>query len=206
MESQLKNGLTANTISNDDVEDFYMAVKTIHSRSEGLIKFVSDFRNLTRIPMPSPEDVCVCDMIKSIRHLLKFDIEKGNIKLDIKTKPEDICIFVDKEQIEQVLINLVKNAIQALSEDDENEERLLEIFTGISEEGKVQISIKDNGPGIEEEALKKIFIPFFTTKKSGSGIGLSLSKQIMRKHNAVISVNSEINVGTEFLLKFNRKT
>jgi two-component system, NtrC family, nitrogen regulation sensor histidine kinase NtrY len=102
-----------------------------------------------------------------------------------------------------VLINLVKNAIQALEENDEmDKEKLLIISANGLENNSVSISITDNGPGIEEDALKKIFIPFFTTKKSGSGIGLSLSKQIMRQHKGSISVKSVINQGTEFVLRF----
>ena len=100
---------------------------------------------------------------------------------------------------------MVKNGIQALAENDEDgkEEKILEIKAyADKEEESIYISIKDNGPGIEEEALKKIFIPFFTTKKNGSGIGLSLSKQIMRNHRGNITVKSVENVGTEFLLKF----
>ena len=205
LESQLKDGMEVSQIKMEDVEDFHMAVKTIHTRSEGLIKFVSDFRNLTRIPMPNPENVDVCDLMKSILHLLKFDIERIGIDLKMNIARDDLNIFVDKEQIEQVLINLVKNAIQALEADDENADKKITIRAHIDNDNKVEIGIKDNGTGIEEEALSKIFIPFFTTKKSGSGIGLSLSKQIMRKHNAVILVHSELNKGTEFILRFNRK-
>ncbi|MEQ8712652.1 MAG: ATP-binding protein, partial [Cyclobacteriaceae bacterium] len=123
--------------------------------------------------------------------------------IDFRVEPEDLKINVDKEQIEQVLINLIKNAIQALAEDDiEGKDRKLTVLAKQIDGGGVMIKIEDNGPGIEEEALKKIFIPFFTTKKGGSGIGLSLSKQIMRKHKGSISVNSIMNEGTEFTLRF----
>ena len=103
-----------------------------------------------------------------------------------------------------MIINLIKNAIQALAENDEDgkESKVLEVKAYNGEKDGIYISIKDNGPGIEEEALKKIFIPFFTTKKNGSGIGLSLSKQIMRNHRGNITVKSVQNVGTEFILKF----
>ncbi|MEQ6121560.1 ATP-binding protein [Reichenbachiella sp. MALMAid0571] len=207
LETQLKGGLEISNISSDDVQDFYMAVKTIHNRSEGLIKFVSDFRNLTRIPIPNLEKVGVRTLIDHIINLMKYEIEKEHICLETKILPEDLAICADKEQIEQVLINLVKNAIHALGTEDEKKEgKILSINAFVNEDGKTHISIRDNGSGIEEEALHKIFIPFFTTKKSGSGIGLSLSKQIMRKHNGVISVHSEINKGTEFVLKFKKQT
>lgn len=205
LETQLQNDMDTTKMSNEEVSDLHMAVQTIHKRSEGLIKFVSDFRNLTRIPMPKPEDIGVHDLLSHILNLLKFDMDAGSVCLDFKVEPFDLKIHADQEQIEQVLINLIKNAIQALQEEDEmNREKHLKIGAGIDGDDKVFITIADNGPGIEEEALKKIFIPFFTTKKSGSGIGLSLSKQIMRKHHGTISVKSELNAGTEFTLRFNQ--
>ena len=96
---------------------------------------------------------------------------------------------------------MVKNAIQALAADEKGN-KVLTITAMPTDGGGAYISVADNGTGIEEEALKKIFIPFFTTKKNGSGIGLSLSKQIMRKHGGNITAKSQIGVGTEFLLKF----
>ena len=206
LESRMKNGVVdVSTLDSEDIDDFYQSLKTIHNRSESLIKFVGDFRNLTRIPIPRPEEVEVCELLDHIVSLMKYDIKRSDIELETYIEPKDLILYVDKQQIEQVLINLVKNAIQALTDYDEHEgQKRLNINATINEDDKIQIGIKDNGPGIEEEALDKIFIPFFTTKKSGSGIGLSLSKQILRKHNAIITVNSRINEGTEFLLKFNR--
>ncbi len=201
----LKNDMEVNSISNEDISDLHLAARTIHRRSDSLIKFVSDFRNLTRIPLPKPEVLNVNELIQNIISLLQYDIKKNNIQLEINIKPEDLSFHADKEQIEQVLINLIKNAIQAFHEDDKNvENRAMEILAFVDNDEKVNICVKDNGTGIDEEALKKIFIPFFTTKKSGSGIGLSLSKQIMRKHNGYINVNSELDVGTEFVLTFNK--
>jgi two-component system, NtrC family, nitrogen regulation sensor histidine kinase NtrY len=200
---QLKNGDKVNRITNEEIQDLYLAVQTIHRRSESLIKFVSDFRNLTRLTMPKLAQTKVRDLLDHVLMLLKYEIERGEIKLTYKVEPKNLEVLVDKEQIEQVLINLVKNAIQALEENDEmDKEKLLIISANGLENNSVSISITDNGPGIEEDALKKIFIPFFTTKKSGSGIGLSLSKQIMRQHKGSISVKSVINQGTEFVLRF----
>ncbi len=209
MESELnyflKTSGDVKEIDKDTVEDFHLALKTIHTRSESLIKFVSDFRNMTRIKHPTLGEVEADDLIKHVLLLLKSDIEDCCIKLEVKIEPADLKITLDKEQIEQVLINLVKNGIQALAENEEEgrEKPTLKIKAWQSDEN-VFISIADNGTGIEEEALKKIFIPFFTTKKHGSGIGLSLSKQIMRHHHGNITVKSVINVGTEFLLKFDK--
>lgn len=196
----LKNGSDVNQIKDDTIEDFYLSVKTIHKRSESLIKFVSDFRNMTRIKHPNLEWHEVEDMIKHILVLLKPDIEATGIKVNCSVKP-GLTVNIDREQIEQVVINVVKNAIQALAASDK-EDKSLTITAMPGEGGGAFISVADNGTGIEEEALKKIFIPFFTTKKNGSGIGLSLSKQIMRKHGGNITAKSQIGEGTEFLLKF----
>ncbi len=204
VESELDEFLKAESdvaeIENEQIEDFYLSVKTIHNRSESLIKFVSDFRNMTRIKLPTLGEVQVADILQHVTMLLKPDFEKHNISLNVSIK-SDLTIVIDKEQIEQVIINVMKNAIQALAADDKTQ-RSLTITAMNNDSGGAFISIADNGVGIEEEALKKIFIPFFTTKKNGSGIGLSLSKQIMRNHGGTISARSQIGEGTEFLLKF----
>ncbi|GAB4234960.1 MAG: ATP-binding protein [Ekhidna sp.] len=196
----LQSGSDVNRIKDETIEDFYLAVKTIHNRSESLIKFVSDFRNMTRIKLPNLESTKVEDIVSHVLMLLKPDIQQHDITINSSVKP-DLTINIDKEQIEQVIINVVKNAIQALAA-GEKESKILNITAMPSDSGGAFISIADNGTGIEEEALKKIFIPFFTTKKNGSGIGLSLSKQIMRNHGGNISAKSQIGEGTEFLLKF----
>ena len=196
----LNEGLDTNQIKTDQLEDFYLSLKTIHKRSESLIKFVTDFRNMTHIKLPSLESTPVKELLDHILLLMKPDFEEIGIQVSCSIKPE-LAIMIDKEQIEQVLINIVKNAIQALDAGDK-ELKTLTITAMPETGGGGTISIVDNGTGIEEEALKKIFIPFFTTKKSGSGIGLSLSKQIMRKHGGNITAKSRIGEGTEFLLKF----
>ncbi len=202
----LENDGDASNIDNDSVEDIHLAVKTIHNRSDSLIKFVSDFRNMTRVKHPELEENQIEDVLNHVLSLLKNDISESGIKLDLNVEPNDLKFIIDKEQIEQVLINLVKNAIQALVENDDDgkTDKTLKIKAWPGENNGANITIEDNGPGIEEDALKKIFIPFFTTKKHGSGIGLSLSKQIMRNHHGSISVKSALNVGTEFLLKFSQ--
>ncbi|MEQ8241412.1 MAG: HAMP domain-containing sensor histidine kinase [Cyclobacteriaceae bacterium] len=202
MKEFLDNEHDVNAITNDQLEDFHLALHTIHRRSDSLIKFVSDFRNMTRITLPNLREVCIKELVDHVLALMKPDIEKKGIQtvLDI---PEKLCINIDELQIEQVVINLVKNASEALLENDETEkEKILSIKAEARKDGGALIYVRDNGPGIEEEAIKKVFIPFFTTKKSGSGIGLSLSRQIMRHHQGNISAKSVVNEGTEFLLKF----
>ncbi|NMM49461.1 sensor histidine kinase [Marinigracilibium pacificum] len=202
LQGQLVNGHDMNTISNEDIETIHMAVQTIQRRSEGLIRFVSDFRNLARVPDPKFEDVELNSIFIRLKTLFKNDLEKGNIECICTIIPEDLTLKADPELLEQVFINLVKNAIQAFDELDDNRKRKIEIHATQGPKNQVIVKIEDNGPGIDEEALEKLFIPFFTTKKHGSGIGLSISKQILRKHKAAISVKSEDNVGTEFTIRF----
>jgi len=186
-------------ISKNDLEDIHLAVQTIQRRSDGLIRFVNDFRSLTHTPEPKFQIVSVMQLFEQISILLKHEIETNHIKFIINVKPQNLALSIDPELIQQVLINLIKNAVQAL-EDREN--KIIELLAYQDEKNNTLFVLKDNGPGIEEEAQTKIFIPFFTTKKSGSGIGLSLSRQIMRQHNASISVKSKVDEGTEFTLRF----
>lgn len=206
MESEMdewrEDGRDINNITDEQVEDFHTALHTIHRRSESLIKFVSDFRNMTHITLPNLEDVYVKELIDHVGALLKPDITAANVSLECSVA-DDLKINIDPQQIEQVLINLVKNAVQALEEnEEEGKPKRLEIKAVPRPDGGAIIFIIDNGPGIDEEAVKKIFIPFFTTKKNGSGIGLSLSKQIMRHHQGAIGVKSIVDQGTEFSLRF----
>lgn len=187
-------------IEREEIEDIYLAVKTIKRRSEGLIRFVSDFRNLTKIPQPNLASEKVSNVMDHILLLLNHELEAKNIKLTLDIAPKDLTFQVDKELLDQVLINLLQNAIHALDENED--EKHIIIKAAKNEFDRTTLVIRDNGSGIDEEALGKIFIPFFTTKKQGSGIGLSLSKQIMRKHNGAITVKSVINEGTEFTLRF----
>ena len=198
--SHIHEGEEASAIDTEEMKDIHMAVQTIHKRSEGLIRFVTDFRNLTRIPVPKLHNVQVLDVFDRVRVLLKHDLQAAQVALKIEIKPEGLSINADQELIEQVLINLVKNAVQAL--EDREKEREICLSAYIESKKRVVLKVEDNGWGIEEEALKKIFIPFFTTKQHGSGIGLSISRQIMRQHKGTISVKSVIDEGTTFFLKF----
>ncbi len=186
-------------IDKEDLDDIHRAIQTIQRRSEGLIRFVSDFRNLTRIPIPQLKEVKVKEIFQRVLTLLKHDLDEQNINIVTSIKPGDLPVTVDPELIEQVMINIVKNAIQALEEEPHKQ---IKLSASRDNKNNTTIKIRDNGPGIDEEALNKIFIPFFTTKKNGSGIGLSLSKQIMRQHKGAIKVVSHIDEGTEFSLRF----
>lgn len=197
--AQLKNDQEVNAITNEEIEDLHLAVKTIKKRGQGLNRFVQDFRNLAHIPEPKHSEIKVSELYDEILLLLKQEIANHEVQINKSIQHENMVISADKELIEQVLINLIKNAIQAFEEETH---KLIEVGAHHDEKGHPVLTVKDNGSGIEPEALEKIFIPFFTTKKAGSGIGLSLSRQIMHKHGGTLGVKSKIDEGTEFFLKF----
>ncbi len=186
-------------LKTEELEDMYLSLQTISKRSAGLIRFVKEFRNLTHIPKPKLAEVHVKELLEELVILHKKELADHAISISMQINPINLFILADKTMIEQVLINLLKNAIQAF---DEQVNRRIELTAFSNEKGRAVISVKDNGAGIDSEALEKIFIPFFSTKKTGSGIGLSLSKQIMRQHEGNITVKSTLGEGTEFLLRF----
>lgn len=186
--------------TDEELEDFLMGMSTIEKRSEGLINFVSEFRSLAHIPTPKFGIIGISKLFDQLEILLQHQLESQGITLEKDLNPRELILFGDQTQIEQVMINLLQNAIQAL---DEAEVKRITLKAFIDEAGKIILEVCDTGKGIEEEALGKIFIPFFTTKKKGSGIGLSLSKQIMRRHKGNIQVRSKLGEGTTFKLIFN---
>ncbi|MBL0739768.1 GHKL domain-containing protein [Chryseolinea sp. Jin1] len=186
-------------LTKDQLGDIHLSLQTISKRSEGLIHFVKEFRSLTSIPKPRPVQIDIRTLLEELAMLHRRDLADRSIQLTISVYPEDLTISADKNMIEQVLINLVRNAIQAF-EDQENKKIEIKVF--VNEKSRAVISVKDNGSGIDPEAMEKIFIPFFTTKKTGSGIGLSLSRQIMRQHQGTLSVKSTVGKGTEFFMRF----
>ncbi|WP_291778813.1 ATP-binding protein [Cecembia sp.] len=187
-------------VPSHELEDYFMALETIEKRSEGMINFVSDFRSLAHIPMPKFQTIQLKNLFGQLETLLQHQFENHKILFKTKIEPEELILFGDQNLIEQVMINLIQNAIHAV---EESVMRVISLEAFIDESGKIIIEITDSGKGIEEDALSKIFIPFFTTKKKGSGIGLSLSKQIMRRHKGNIQVRSILGQGTTFKLIFN---
>jgi two-component system, NtrC family, nitrogen regulation sensor histidine kinase NtrY len=183
----------------ESVEEVHYAIKTIQRRSEGLIRFVKDFRSLTKVPMPNLQSLDLKDIANSILFLLKEEFKKNQIQFELCVEPPNLQVIADPHLLEQVLINLLKNACHAV---EGKAEKKIALRAHLDSMSKVVVEIEDNGSGISEEALKNIFIPFFTTKKSGSGIGLSLSRQVMRLHGGSISVQSELGSRTIFTLRF----
>ena len=183
----------------DSVEDVESAFRTIHKRTDGLLHFVNTYRNLTTVPRPQLTIFSVRELYGNIKGLHEEQLNGSNIKCEIDVHPETLELTADEKLIEQVLINLLKNAMQSLAGKD-SAKIILKGF--INKRGRVTLQVIDNGAGILPDVMDKIFIPFFTTKADGSGIGLSLSKQIMRKHGGSLSAYSDPNKETIFTLTF----
>ena len=191
--------LDGNQPSEKIIGNTVKGLEVINERGTGLIGFVETYRKLTRIPPPEKKTIELKQLLENTITLIGMELADENIQIDAKVFPADLEVSADKKQISQVLINLVKNSIEALKNRESGKIKL----TGeINEYGHVQISVSDNGPGISDDVMDKIFVPFFTTKESGSGIGLSLSRQIMFLHGGSLKVVSEPGKQTVFTLEF----
>ncbi|WP_276496123.1 sensor histidine kinase [Pontibacter litorisediminis] len=187
------------TLLREELEDIGQCLQTISRRSDGLIRFVQEFRNLTTISTPQMSRFDVAELLQEIKLLLREQLTQQQVQLVVQAPRDNMLLTADRSMIEQVLINLVKNASEAVHEQPDGK---VVLRAALDERSRVTIAVADNGPGMTEEAQAKIFIPFYSTKKAGSGIGLSLSRQMMRLHKGTISVQSVLGQGTTFLLRF----
>lgn len=184
---------------NEVITDVGHAVKTIEKRSKGLITFIDNYRKLTRIPKPDFKIVQVKDLFERVESLMTEQFERHSIRFRMQVDPESLTITADPALIEQVLINLCKNSVEAISGVSRPKIKLKAGTDGL---GNPVVKVIDNGKGIAEDVAERIFIPFFTTKPEGSGIGLSLSRQIIRMHKGTIGVTSTPKERTVFKLRF----
>lgn len=192
---------SVHVLNNDSgsVDDLELGIDTIKRRSEGLLKFADTYRNLSKINTLNLEKIFVRDLFENLYQLMQPTLEKKHIEMETILKDTDLSLEVDVNLIEQVFINLMVNAIEAVK--DREEPRIV-LSASQATNRKTIIKVADNGQGMSAEVMDKIFIPFFSTKKSGSGIGLSLCKQIMMLHKGNIHVQSVEGEGTAFLLQF----
>lgn len=199
----LKNRLKKSMahINNDGgtIDDLELGIDTIKRRSQGLLKFAETYRNLNKITTLNLNKVYVRDLFENLNSLMQPTLEQKDIDLDIILMDPDLQFEADPNLVEQVLINLLVNAIEAVKD---NADPRIVLSAFFSSNRKMVIKVADNGSGMSEEVIDKIFIPFFSTKKSGSGIGLSLCKQIMMLHKGTINVQSVEGEGTAFQLQF----
>lgn len=180
-------------------ENIVHAITTIENRSNGLLNFVELYRNLTRIPKPNFRHFQVADLFKRALELMNPKFDSLNIRCKVRIYPQDLKLLADPDLVDQVLINLILNAIDAVKEVKDPK---ITIVASVNLNNRTMVEIEDNGKGIQQDILDKIFMPFFTSKKTGSGIGLSLSRQIMQMHKGSISVRSKPGDGATFTMIF----
>ncbi len=184
------------TTDHEAVNDLKEALHTLEKRSKGMMQFVSAYRDFTTLPKPVFASVIVSELLYEVIQLMQTDLNAAGIISTVTIKPENLTFKGDASQIQQVLINLVKNASESFS----TQAKKTIVLNAFQSDNLTFIEVQDNGDGIEPEAIENIFIPFYTTKKTGSGIGLSLSRQILQQHNGQLNVSSEVSKGTVFTL------
>lgn len=184
---------------NEDLEDVHDAVETVARRSTGLMTFVSSYRRLTRLPAPNKKLIKIIKLFEQVEKVATQSWKTKNIKLVCKVNPDELDVFIDREMIEQVLINLLKNAEQAF---DNNYQACVALTACLNLRGRVVIEVSDNGCGVPEKLASQIFVPYFTTKKEGSGIGLALTRQVMIAHGGNIVLKKSDKQGATFSLTF----
>lgn len=189
----------SNNLTEENILDVTESLETLIGRGQGMLKFVTEYRKLTRIPKPELEETSITGFIDSILRLMQDTDTKNGVKFKKEIAP--FSIPLDPVLIQQVLINLIKNAIESLATTPNPE------IVIVCKEGpeKQLISVLDNGPGVSKDKLEKIFIPFYSTKKEGSGIGLSVSRQIMNLHEGHLELTSIPGKITNFTLVFPKK-
>ncbi len=197
--SESGNPVSPEQVTSKSIATTLQGLDVIKSQGKGLMSFVESYRELTRIPEPDRQFFKAADLFNRLGILFNSQWKSDNIELSFSLKERDLEIFADQNLISQVLINLVKNALEALENIPGGK---ILINAGMDRDLHTEICVNDNGPGIPEENLDEIFVPFFTTRKSGSGIGLSISKQIMRVHGGNLKVRSIPGKETTFCLTF----
>ena len=183
----------------ENIDDILLALNTIQKRSNGLLSFVETYRNLTKIPKPVFCDIELKSFLHEITILMDSELQSSNIIISTEVKPEDLKLTADEKLITQVIINLIKNSIESINNTTNGK---IQIKVCLSLPSDIIIQVIDNGTGISADRIDKVFIPFYTTKEKGSGIGLSLSRQIMKLHGGIISVFSRPGEETVFSLRF----
>jgi len=188
----------ATELNNEDVADLHSSIRTILQRTEGLHRFVDKYWDISRIPRMKIGEFKVSELVDPVFKFMQSNACQQSIEMIVEYNDADRVISADKTLIEQVIINLIKNSIEALSGSSGGKIVIKEYY----QDGKSIIEVKDNGPGISPEQIDEVFVPFYTTKENGSGIGLSLSKQIMNLHGGSLSVCSTPGIETSFKMVF----
>jgi len=187
-------------MSDADIETAVSGLRLISEQTNGMLNFVTSYRKISKIPQPEFAEFDTEDWIAQLKIAFIEKMRENSIEFDIAADRAVRTIIADRKLLNQVMINIVNNAIEALQEITEH--RLVDIRISAKEQGRILIAVTNNGPGIPPELIEKIFVPFFTTKESGSGIGLSISQEIMKLHNGSVSVVSLKDGKTSFMIEF----
>ena len=190
---EINEGLLQNTVK---------GLEVIKEQGGNLMEFVQSYRSILSMPAPDKTIIKALTILEKVKHLMHQENQHKKVHFELMIEPKDLEFFIDEKQISQILINLVKNAFQSLEALDDDTKGVIKINAGITDQNKKYIQVCDNGAGIPPEIIEEIFVPFFTTKNTGTGIGLSLSKQIMHLHGGTIKVNSIPYEETSFVLYF----
>jgi two-component system, NtrC family, nitrogen regulation sensor histidine kinase NtrY len=196
---EMVQDLVAGAAGEEALADLEDAVQTLARRSDGLMRFVSSYRQFTQMPPPTLRRLALSEYFPRLRRLLVSEWQGRGVDIHMGSPADGLTIMADDSLLDQALINLVRNAVDAASASDRPQ---VWLEARLSERGRPIIEVGDNGPGVEASLGEKIFLPFFTTKSTGSGIGLALARQVMLMHSGAITAASRPGGGALFRLTF----
>ena len=182
-----------------DVDDLHDAVATVARRSGSLVQFVESYRQITRLAPPEKKRIALSDLFESVSRLAAAECPGGKFEPAIRIEPASLDVYADRDLLEPVLLNLLRNARQATENLDTPS---ITLRGRLNRRGRVVIEVGDNGPGIPADLVNRIFVPFFTTREGGSGVGLALARQVMIAHGGFVRLGDERGGGTVFTLTF----
>ena len=183
----------------EELADVKSAVETVARRSDGLMEFVQSYRRITRLPQPEEQRIPLLDLFDNVERLVASEWHKKGITLSMTVEPKSLEITADSAMVEQVMFNLLQNAEQVLADRDSPR---VDVVGNLNRQGHACVEISDNGPGVPTDIAKKVFVPFFTTKREGSGVGLALTRQVMLAHGGTVTLGASESGGAKFTLTF----
>ncbi|MEM0912419.1 MAG: ATP-binding protein, partial [Pseudomonadota bacterium] len=186
----------------ESLEDVSSAMQTVANRSDGLMNFVTSYRRLTKLPPADKKEVDLSEFLARVHRLVEHSWQQHNISLAINVEPPGLSARIDNAMVEQLLLNLLKNAEQAILSVHDSKTKNVSIGVSLNTRGHIEIVVEDSGPGIPKDISEQVFVPFFTTKREGSGVGLALTRQVMMAHGGDVRLSDSDLGGARFVLTF----